>query len=79
LKKAYDDLKSLRHASFRYKGSGAKRRGLIYEDVSDSIKHSSGGLVVNERMANLELALQHLNTKLIELDRLIEQKEREHR
>lgn len=79
LKQAYEDLKALRHVRFRYKGDSTVRRGLIFEDSPASIKDPSGGLIVNERMANLEMALQHLNNKLIELDRLIEQKERERR
>lgn len=79
LKQAYEDLKALRHVRFRYKGDGKMRRGLLFEESPASIRDPSGGLVVNERVANLEMALQHLHSQLTELDRLIEQKERERR
>ncbi len=67
---AYNDLKTLRHVTFKYKThkstSSAElvdnpaapiHKGLIYEEVPDRIKDGSGAIVVDDRIQMLEMAL----------------------
>lgn len=55
---AIKDLLSLRPVAFRYKGSGQERQGYIYEETPESLRDGKGAVVVDERLMNLELALQ---------------------
>lgn len=78
---AYDDVKSLKPARFRYKrhdgAMGPLVRGLIYEDSPASIRDKRGQSIVMEaRLANMELALaaavrrgEDLEKKIIVLER----------
>lgn len=69
---AYADVKSLKPASFRYKGSPANSapvQGLIYEDSPDSVKDSRGqSIIVEARIANMEMALQTANQRIKDLE-----------
>ena len=74
---AESDVLSLRHARFRYKSmrkgrlvtdrKQPLRRGLIMEDTPASVRGPQGTLVVDERLANAELAAKKL---LRDLERL---------
>lgn len=73
---AYEDVKALRHATFRYKRaqatSGPLVRGLIYEDVPASIRAPIGESVsVTERLINMELALGVVYRRIEELEKKI--------
>jgi hypothetical protein len=78
-KQAYEDIKGLRHARFRYKSRMKKgayiedrnhpiMTGLIYEDSPASIRDPHGSLVVDYRVVNLELALKEVNRKIEEVE-----------
>ena len=69
--KAYEELKSLRHAQFRYKGDATLRRGLIYEDAPASIQRKGKSLAVDARLLNLEMALKETQRQVLELEALI--------
>ena len=78
---AYEDVKSLRPARFRYKrrdgGAGPLVRGLIYEDSPASIHDERGqSLVMEARVANMELALAAANRRIKELEKRIPEAER---
>jgi hypothetical protein len=75
---AYEDVKNLRHVSFRYKHAGdgfwARRRrpvhrGLLYEEAPASLRGPGDGLVMDQRLLESELALQELAKKLETLDK----------
>jgi len=77
--RAWDDVKSLRHVNFRYKRikkdgtlvrdvSNKIRKGLIYEDSPDSIKDETGAIIIDDRIVNLELALQKSMNKIEDLE-----------
>lgn len=55
---AVRDLKALRPAAFRYKGDRQRRQGYVYEEAPASVRGGQGAVVVDERLMNLELALQ---------------------
>lgn len=66
---AYDAIKALRFARFRYKGAGADSplmRGLIFEDAPASIQGPGKTVVLDERIVNLELALQAVHRRVAE-------------
>jgi hypothetical protein len=81
---AYEDIKSLRHATYRYKRllpgptldqtilvddpSGPLHRGLIYEDAPASIQGEHKTLVVDYRVMNMELALKEIDGRIKELE-----------
>jgi len=84
--KAYKDVMALKHASFRYKrvlkdGSRVPdptqplREGLIYEDAPESIQGGAKSIVFDERVANLELALQENIRKLETLQQRLKELE----
>ena len=54
-RRAYDEVKALRHSHFRYKAGGPKAplvRGLIYEDAPESIRSAPGkSIVLENRLA----------------------------
>lgn len=66
-RRAYDEVTALRHARFRYKTGGANApvvRGLIYEDVPESIRSAPGkSIVLENRLANMEMALKAANRR----------------
>jgi hypothetical protein len=78
--RAYDEVFSLKPASFRYMVWNKKkkklvrdrhqqiRRGLIYEDSPDDIKGPGKSLVLDERVTNMELATKELLRRLDALD-----------
>jgi hypothetical protein len=68
-KTAYDDVKALRPARFRFKTPPGRprqplRRGLIYEDSPASIQGRGHAIVFDNRLANLELALKEINRRI---------------
>ncbi len=67
-RRAYDEVKALRHARFRYAAGGPNAplvRGLIYEDAPESIRSARGkSIVVENRLANMELALKAANRQI---------------
>ncbi len=84
--RAYADVRGLRHAAFRYKQTTRKgyvadqamplTQGLIYEDAPESIRGPDNTLIVDERVMNLELALQAINQKIDEAEAKIAQAEK---
>ena len=78
---AYEDVKSLKPARFRYKrrdgSSGPLVRGLIYEDSPAGIRDRRGqSLVMEARVANMELALAAANRRIKDLEKKIAETER---
>lgn len=71
-RRAYDEVKGLRHARFRYKANGPTSpltRGLIYEDAPESIRSAPGkSIVVENRIANMELALKATHQRIAALE-----------
>lgn len=85
--RAYAETKTLRHATFRYKkwtprswttNPGAPLvRGLIYEDAPTGIQDARGkSLVVENRLANLEMALKTANNEISKLETKIAELEK---
>lgn len=70
--RALDDIASLKHARFRYKGSNEIRTGLIYEEVPASIRDGQDAVSLTERMVNIELALKAEMRKLEALQKRYE-------
>lgn len=73
--KAYEEAKALKPAEFRYKSFNKKgelarntkqplRRGLIYEDAPDSVKGPGQSILIDERVNNLEMAMQEFLHRL---------------
>lgn len=58
--KAVQDVLALRPVSFQYKGDPGrqKRVGLLLEEAPESVRSEAGAIVFNERLMNLEMALQ---------------------
>lgn len=82
--KAYEDVLSLKPATFRYKrrdgSAGPLVRGLVYEDSPESIRDERGrSLVVEARVANMEMALSVANRRIRELGKKIAAAEKEAR
>lgn len=71
-RRAYDEVKDLRHARFRYKAGGPNApllRGLIYEDAPESIRSAPGkSIIVENRIANMELALKAARSRIAALE-----------
>ncbi len=77
-KAAYDDLKTLRHVTFKYKSRqngvlindplAAVHKGLIYEESPDRIKDGNGAIVIDDRIEMLEMALIEAIKKIEELE-----------
>lgn len=66
---AYAAIRSLRFRRFRYRGEGGDSplmRGLIYEEAPASIQGPGKTVVLDERIANLELALQAVQRRFAE-------------
>ena len=71
---AYEEVKALKHATFRYKRIKGKtlvedsrepiRLGLIYEDAPSSIRGTGESIVIDERVNNAEMALAEFIRKL---------------
>lgn len=62
-------LQSMRFARFRYKGAESDSpllRGLIYEETPASIQGPGKTVVLDERILNLELALQAVHRRIAE-------------
>lgn len=70
--RAYDEVKALRHARFRYKAGGPSApliRGLIYEDAPESIRSAPGkSIVVENRLVNMEMALKAARRRIAALE-----------
>lgn len=79
-RRAYDEVKALRHARFRYKAGGPNAplvRGLIYEDAPESIRSAPGkSIVVENRLANMELALKAARRRVAALEAKISELEK---
>jgi hypothetical protein len=78
---AYEDVKSLKPARFRYKrrdgAAGPLVRGLIYEDSPASIHDERGqSLAMEARVANMEMALAVANRRIKDLEKKISEAER---
>ncbi len=78
---AYEDVKSLKHARFRYKhrdgGAGPEVRGLIYEDSPASVRDERGkSISFDARLSNMEMALKVANSRIKELETKIAQEEK---
>lgn len=71
-RRAYDEVNALRHARFRYKAAGPNAplvRGLIYEDAPESIRSAPGkSIVLENRLANMELALKIAHRRIAALE-----------
>jgi hypothetical protein len=75
---AYDDVKGLRHASFKYmkrKAAGYERdkhatthRGLIYEEAPAGMRGPGESLSLDQRLLESEMAFQELVRRLEKLD-----------
>ncbi|MFC1678736.1 hypothetical protein ACFL2T_00755 [Elusimicrobiota bacterium] len=63
-RKAFDEAKTLRHVSFRYKGGGGSRRGILYEDAPESVRRPGKTISRNARVTNAEMALKELMRRL---------------
>jgi hypothetical protein len=61
---AYNDVLALKHVQFRYKGGGTMLKGLIYEEAPKSIRGRHNDILLDERLANVELALQEALKRL---------------
>jgi len=84
---AYEDVKALRHARFRYKAIQPSfppykpmlvrnptlplARGLIYEDAPESIQGPGKTVILDDRVLNLEMALKEINRRIAELENRI--------
>lgn len=70
--RAYDEVKALRHARFRYKAKGPAAplmRGLIYEDAPESVRSAPGrSIVLESRLVNMELALKTARGRIAALE-----------
>lgn len=79
-RRAYEEVKALKHARFRYKASGPNGpmvRGLIYEDAPESIRSAPGkSIIVENRLANMELALKAANKRVAALEAKISELEK---
>ncbi len=62
---AVQDVLALKPVSFVYKGDPGKHRrvGLVLEDSPESVRSKAGAVVFDERLMNLELALQAARTR----------------
>ncbi len=66
--RAYDEVKSLRHARYHYRNQ-PMTRGLIYEDAPESIRERRGESIVFEaRVNNMEMALKVARARIKELE-----------
>lgn len=65
---AVRDLLALKPVSFRYKGDRQERKGFVYEEAPESIKDGKGAVIVDERLMNLELALQAAQGRIKRLE-----------
>lgn len=61
---ALRDVLSLRHVDFHYKRDPQEHRGLIFEEAPESVRGPHGTVVIDRRIANLELAVQRLSRRL---------------
>lgn len=68
--RALEEMRLMRPARFRYKSLPGKRgrqplrRGLIYEEAPESVRGAGGSVILDERVANAELALKALMRRL---------------
>lgn len=77
--RAYDEVKALRHARYRYKNQPLTR-GLIYEDAPASIREPRGQSISFEsRLNNMELALKVAHGRIKDLEAKISTLEEERR
>lgn len=66
--RAYDEVKTLRHARYHYRNQ-PMTRGLIYEDAPDSIRDKRGESIVFEaRLNNMEMALKVARARIKDLE-----------
>ncbi|PCI39449.1 MAG: hypothetical protein COB53_03240 [Elusimicrobia bacterium] len=77
MRRAYEELKSLKHKIFRYKGGRSPwKRGLIYEEAPDSIRGPSGTISLDQRLVLMEMAMKEVHERLTAVDRTVTQMER---
>jgi hypothetical protein len=79
-RRAYEEVKGLRHARFRYKANGPNApliRGLIYEDAPESIRSAPGkSIILENRLVNMELALKSTYRRIAALEAKISDMEK---
>lgn len=70
LDRAYADVKALKHVRFRYSGdpSARRMRGLLFEEAPESVQGAHETINLNDRLLNLELALQAVNGRIRAVD-----------
>lgn len=63
---AVQDVLALKPVTFRYKGDpgGQRRAGLVLEEAPQSVRSAAGAVVFDERLMNLELALQAVRARV---------------
>ncbi len=76
-RQAYDDVMALRPA--RYRGATGSGRGLIATEAPQSIQGGNGVVLLDTRVANLELALQESIAKLARLEQRLRDLQRKGR
>ncbi len=64
--RAVQDVIALKPVSFIYKGDPGRQRraGLVLEDSPESVRSKAGAVVFDERLMNLELALQAARSRI---------------
>lgn len=74
---AYEELKSLKHKMFKYKGTrGPAKRGLIFEEVPESVRGPAGTIALDRRLALMEMAMKEVHERLEAVDRTVTRLER---
>lgn len=78
-RQGHRDVLALKHARFRYKGNPGSPllRGLIYEDAPESVRSERGkSIIVENRLANMEMALKVANRQISVLEAKIAEMEK---
>ncbi|MCX5786930.1 MAG: hypothetical protein NTX64_00245 [Elusimicrobia bacterium] len=75
---AYDDVKGLKHARFRYRGGGPALRGLIYGDAPEGVRGPGKTVVLDYRVLELEMALQVAGREIQRLESRVAFLEKSH-
>ncbi|MBI3289110.1 MAG: tail fiber domain-containing protein [Elusimicrobia bacterium] len=80
-RQAYDEVKNLKHVSFRYKmpsgqADAVLRRGLLYEEAPPSVRGADKSLIVDQRVLNLEMTLKVANQRVKSLEAKILESEK---
>lgn len=73
---AYQDVMALKPASYRYKGDPTPWKGLILEDSPRSIQGPGGAIIIDDRIANLEMAVKEASEKIQKLKQRLKELEK---